>query len=365
MTRDNDTNDDHASDEEDDSAQDFDQRSFNEPARRLEPVFEDLDTLRSLEDSPQDTAENLFEDTLYNSDYDEDTIDYDVNVDSLLEDAPFDEPSEEDNATVWPTEGLKPELMREPGATQTSGAGIPPEGTEGGHDETLYHNQAGEIADEATLPMSLIAIAVIALLLLGAGGYGVMQQRAAMQEEIRVLQARIATSSGPDETAASREERRNLEQHNAELTATVAELQMEMRAIKDTAAGLESQLAERQVSAETESVQAPAPTPEKISKPAPKPPAQAKVTPPVSSDNGTGGNWFVNFSSYSNKNTANTWAARLKPSSGKVIVAAGEKNGATFYRVRVVGLKSKEQAQATARVLEQEYDLSQLWVGTQ
>ena len=79
----------------------------------------------------------------------------------------------------------------------------------------------------------------------------------------------------------------------------------------------------------------------------------------------SGGNWFVNFSSYESKDTANSWAARLQPAAGKVVVVSGTRNGDTFYRVRVVELANKKQAQGIARTLEQEYDLSKLWIGEQ
>ena len=49
-------------------------------------------------------------------------------------------------------------------------------------------------------PLSLIAVAVVALVLLAAGGYGVMQQRAAMEDELRQLRAELATAIGELET---------------------------------------------------------------------------------------------------------------------------------------------------------------------
>ena len=80
------------------------------------------------------------------------------------------------------------------------------------------------------------------LLLLGVGGYGVIQQRAAMQEEIRSLQAALATAASPSETTINREAMHTLEQRNSELQATIGSLQLEIHSLQDTARGLESQL---------------------------------------------------------------------------------------------------------------------------
>ena len=53
-------------------------------------------------------------------------------------------------------------------------------------------------------PLSLIAVAVVALVLLAAGGYGVMQQRAATEDELRQLRAELATASSPSGDSAAR-----------------------------------------------------------------------------------------------------------------------------------------------------------------
>ena len=37
--------------------------------------------------------------------------------------------------------------------------------------------------------------------------------------------------------------------------------------------------------------------------------------------------------------------------------------GRTLYRLRIVGLESREEAESMARKLEQDYDLDRLWIG--
>jgi hypothetical protein len=61
---------------------------------------------------------------------------------------------------------------------------------------------------------------------------------------------------------------------------------------------------------------------------------------------------------------AESWADRLQPQAGKVVVTTGSKGGELFYRVRVIDLASREQAERTARKLEGDYGLSRLWVGS-
>ena len=52
-------------------------------------------------------------------------------------------------------------------------------------------------------PMAMIAVAILALILLGVGGYGVVKQRAATQEERRQLQATLATAVEPGKAAGN------------------------------------------------------------------------------------------------------------------------------------------------------------------
>jgi cell division septation protein DedD len=322
----------------------FDPSSFDENPRRLEPVFEDLETLRSFEESSDEEGESSFESTLYSSEYEDDTIDYDVDPERMVADEEgeaFESEPDSEITAGWQMDDLKPELVREPDLE------LEPE-TDSGRDNTDRWS-AGEDEETGThWPLGLIVVVVFALLLLAAGGYGVMQQRARMQDEIRTLRATVATSASPDELSASREARRVLEGRNAELSTTIDALHVEVSSLRDRADGLASQLAEAQsVVVEKATLKATAVIP-----PPTKKPAAAAA-----------GSWFVNFGSYQNRDTASSWAARLKPTTGQVVVVSGVRNGDTFYRVRVVELTSKKQAEGIARTLEQAYDLSELWIG--
>jgi cell division septation protein DedD len=208
-----------------------------------------------------------------------------------------------------------------------------------------------------TWPVALIAVATLALILLAAGGYGVMKQRAAMEQKIRDLQAQLAVAANPEDISSTRASLDSLQEDNRELRTVLNALRDENLQLSDTLAGLEQQLvAQREAAARATPAPAPA-TPERAT----AQPAAAAPTPapaPVSS-----GDWFVNFGSYSERRVADQWAARLKPASGRVTVTSVQRDGSTFYRVRVIDLASDNQAQTIARKLEQDYGLSKLWVG--
>jgi cell division septation protein DedD len=211
---------------------------------------------------------------------------------------------------------------------------------------------------EITLPLGLIAVGIIALVLLGAGGFGVMQDRAALQEEIRQLQASLANTASPSELSETRANSEALASRNSELEQQLADVARENRSLQSIIGGLETQLQAQQEALATAKKPPPAPAPKQaVSKPAPRAPASSAG---VKADTGT---WFVNFGSYSQRATAQSWVNRLQPGSGDVVVSTGEKDGRTFYRVRVINLASKEVADSTARKLEQDFELSRLWVG--
>lgn len=208
-------------------------------------------------------------------------------------------------------------------------------------------------------PLGMVIVGLVALGLLVAGGYGVIQQRAAAEAEIRQLQASLATAASPNEVATSREALREMEQRSLKDQATIDALTLENRRLSDTAAGLAQQL---------EALQAAAAKPVP-----PKPAAAAKppravstspraVAPRASTAGAASGDWFVNFSSYSQRSVADSWAKKLAPSSGKAVVLPVTRDGQTLYRVRVVGLANRAQAQEVAGQLQATHKLPALWV---
>lgn len=214
-------------------------------------------------------------------------------------------------------------------------------------------------------PLGLVTVAVIALVLLAFGGYGVIQERSATKEETRLLRAELATSASPMDVNANRTAMQALQDTNAELAANAGALAAQNLRLSDTVAGLEAQLKAQQ-DALTKKVP-PTKTPDRPAA-APKPPQpQAATTQRTANSTAAAsstGNWFVNFGSYALPDMAETWANRLHPPNGRVIIAKSAKDGKTIYRVRVVDLANKDAARKVARSLETEMGVSALWVGS-
>jgi cell division protein FtsN len=262
-------------------------------------------------------------------------------------------------------------------------------------------------------PFGQIAVAITALVLLIAGGYGVMQQRAATEEELRQLRATLATSADAADERAGRKALRELQVSYEKLAANAEALTLENRRLTDTVAGLEAQLGVQQAAltkpvpaakpvkpqaadavsklygenqlpstnqvTPTDVLEAsspkpvpptsvtPKPAPPKTVAPkpaAPKPAAPKPAAVPTEAA-ASSGPWFVNFGSYSSRSMAETWARKLSPNAGNVIIAPNAKDGQTLYRVRVVELASKGSAEEVARQLEAQMQVSRLWVGKQ
>ncbi|QIB65582.1 SPOR domain-containing protein [Kineobactrum salinum] len=223
-------------------------------------------------------------------------------------------------------------------------------------EENPSRSQLSRLTD--TWPVGLIAVAAMALLLLAAGGYGVMKQRSAMEQEIRDLQAQLALAGNPGEVREARATLATMKTDNRELRGALAALRDENRQLGDTLAGLEQQLRTQRETAAAEqpsSTPAPAPTTAQASPDQPAEPAPAA----------TASGWFVNFGSYSERPLAQQWADRLKPDAGNVVVSTVQVKGNTLYRVRVVGLSSEQNAQSVAQTLARKYELPTLWVGRQ
>ncbi|RLA59878.1 MAG: hypothetical protein DRR04_07230 [Gammaproteobacteria bacterium] len=327
---------------------------------RHEPVFSGFEEEDSYEEPDRDTdyASRYQEESLEDEEFDESSQDEDDFTPQTQ--IAWEDPEPDDN---WEEP--------EPESEQTSVHYVltPEEADEDEQeewdDEERYLEEDAENFQK--WPLGLIVVAVVALLLLTAGGYGVIQQRSAAQEEIRQLQATLATAANPAEVIASRDAMREARKRNTELLATVDGLTLENSRLTDTVAGLEAQLEAQQTALDKQAaaprLAAPKPTaPQPVAAPvkATPEPATPETAAPVAAG---GGAWFVNFSSYDQRTTAESWATKLKPGVGKVVVSTGNKEGATVYRVRVIGLTSRESAEKISRQLESEYSLPKLWVG--
>jgi cell division protein FtsN len=390
MTRDQDDSQDNA---ESSSSYGEDSTDMND---RREPGFGNFEGAEedSYEEPDRDTdytsgfrAESVDEEEEFEEEYEEDTPDEEEReffIDDSLEDE-IDSPVVSD----------LPPLENEE----------PPENYDQG--EWLVE----DVESGSSWPIGLISAGFVALILLAAGGYGVMQERAETQEELRQLRANLATIDRQEPMSGDQNAMRNMQQSYQELAAEADALTLENRQLTDTLASLEAQLGAQKAEltkAQTEpatetSVAAlpktdnlttenqatpvsaepakpdPVLTVPAISRPAapdsatletaaPEPVASKPVaSKPVASQSAptaaVKSTWFVNFGSYTSKSTAESWSGKLQPIAGKVIVAPASKSGKTYYRVRVVGLTSQDSARKVAQQLEADQQVSKLWVG--
>ncbi|MEH6586911.1 MAG: SPOR domain-containing protein [Halioglobus sp.] len=376
------------SDRDDDSNQEQDGDQAGNNWNRNENLFNDFDNESEFEDSDRDSdfatmytevdeeEPEADEPEPLEPPMEESTWELEEEVPADTEQGTYNDPWEESEAeeAYQPDSPIEPDLWdsepNPPGAFDDeppeSESSLPPlvapitaedddleEDWEEMEEEEDYEEDE---ASEMTISLGMIIVAVVALVLLGAGGYGVIEQRATMQEEIRQLQAKLATSAPPKDVAASRAAVAEASERNELLAAQMQELSRENSSLQAIVAGLEKQLAAQQA-ALAKPILAPKQAPAKPT--APTKPAATKAA--ASGAAATG--WFVNFSSYSKQSTAESWVNKLQPSSGRVIVATGQSNGRTIYRVRVVDLASRDTAEAIARTLEKEHGLPKLWIG--
>ncbi len=291
--------------------------------QRREPFFSGFEEEDDYEESDRDTdyASSYHEESLEDDEFDESPQDGDdFTPQAEIE---WDSP-EPDDSREEPDLEPGPKADTEPEQTSIHYTLSSEEDEEQEEDEWDDEEDA---VDFQQWPLGLIVVAIVALLLLAAGGYGVIQQRSATQEEIRQLQAALATAARPADVTASRNAMREVQERNTELLTSVDALTLENRRLADTVAGLESQLEAQQAAVAKQAA-----TPKPVAAPAPiKPatpqsatprPATPKPSAPIAVDA-----WFVNFSSYDQRTTAEGWASRLKPGAGKVVVTTGNKGG--------------------------------------
>lgn len=218
-------------------------------------------------------------------------------------------------------------------------------------------------------PLGTIALLALALIALGAGAYGVIQQRGAMQTEIRELQAQLANTLSAEEAAAERERQRQIELENETLRSEREALQADNAALSERADRLQAQLAQQQASneqaaaAQKAAAQRKAAARETERQLARRQREESAGTQAAANASAPAGPWFVNFGSYARRQVADRWASRLTVGEGRVVVRTASTAGKTVYRVRVVDLATRDAAERVAIALERQHALSPLWVG--
>ena len=218
-------------------------------------------------------------------------------------------------------------------------------------------------------PLGTIALVALALIALGAGAYGVIQQRGAMQTEIRELQAQLANTLSAEEAAAERERQRQIELENETLRSEREALQVDNAALSERVDRLQAQLARQQTSneqaaaAQKAAAQREAAAREAERQLARRQRKESAGAQAAANASAPAGPWFVNFGSYTQRQVADRWASRLAVGEGRVVVKTASTAGKTVYRVRVIDLATRDAAERVAIALQQQHALPPLWVG--
>lgn len=209
----------------------------------------------------------------------------------------------------------------------------------------LVDHQAAAQQPKAKLPVWTTVAMGAALVLLVVGGWGAISERSKLTNTVAQLENALATKSRQGDMTAAEEQ--ILQSDNQSLR-----LQLESLREQYGAVAREIELLQRSVSAQIEQ-----PTPEEST-------AEETSTAPApsSSDNGS---WFVNVAAYSRRAMAEQWASKISDDVSTAVVSAVEVNGKALYRLRVVGIASRQDAKLVARELEKTYSIGPLWVGTE
>jgi cell division septation protein DedD len=217
-----------------------------------------------------------------------------------------------------------------------------------------------DIDDEGIVegrPMWPTAVGLIAILLLAIGGWGLYEERTVLQTRVVELEsnqarARSSNAIDPAEIAA-------LETDNAALKLQLEGLYRDYEVAMEEIASLQAL-----TSSETDST----PTADNNALDDTVADRGESLTESTSLDAAAfsvgAGDWFVNLGAYSAVASAENWLTRLQNAGyeatiQEVMVDADR----ILHRVRIDGFESKEAAQATATALEDEFGVSQLWVG--
>ena len=193
--------------------------------------------------------------------------------------------------------------------------------------------------------------AVLALSLIGTGGYGwfysMEQSKEIRSLELQLRKAKKEAAEAVPEPASSDQNR--VAALEEELASAQRRYENDMAVLEDENETLEAKLSsvERALVAAREDNQQIAAAPSTTANPAPAP----------------AGSWFVNIQTFSKRSDADRLADTLSGGSEAVTVQSAVITGKTLYRVRAAGYASKEEATAAGNALVSEFGISKPWIG--
>ena len=199
-------------------------------------------------------------------------------------------------------------------------------------------------------------VGFVAVMLIAVGGWGLFEERAALQTRINELersQSQAQSTNSVDTSVLSA-----LEADNAALKLQLDDLyrDYELAMAEITSLQEAREITTTDASEEDERVSAVATKPE-VSTPT----SDTELT--LDTDDATG-SWFVNIGAYSVPQSAKDIAAQLADGGVDAVVQEiSTDDGKVLFRVRVIGLSTREDARQVGNDLESRYGINPVWVG--
>ena len=199
-------------------------------------------------------------------------------------------------------------------------------------------------------------VGFVAVMLIAVGGWGLFEDRAALQTRINELersQSQAQSTNSVDTSVLSA-----LETDNAALKLQLDDLyrDYELAMAEITSLQEAREITTTDAPEEDERVSAVATKPE-VSTPT----SDTDLT--LDTDDATG-SWFVNIGAYSVPQSAKDIAAQLADGGVDAVVQEiSTDDGKVLFRVRVIGLSTREDARQFGNDLESRYGINPVWVG--
>ena len=225
-----------------------------------------------------------------------------------------------------------------------------------GFDNGLTDRAVDTPDDRATRSAWPMLVGFVAVMLIAVGGWGLFEERAALQTRINELersQSQAQSTNSVDTSVLSA-----LETDNAALKLQLDGLYRDYELAMAEITSLQEARGMTPTDAPEED--------ERVSAVATKP----EVSTPTSDTelaldtDETTGSWFVNIGAYSVPQSAENIAAQLAGGGvDAVIQKISTDDGKVLFRVRVTGLSTREDARQVGNDLESRYGINPVWVG--
>ena len=209
---------------------------------------------------------------------------------------------------------------------------------------------------QATRSAWPMLVGFVAVMLIAVGGWGLFEERAALQTRINELersQSQAQSTNSVDTSVLSA-----LETDNAALKLQLDDLyrDYELAMAEITSLQEAREITTTDAPEEDERMSAVATKPE-VSTPT----SDTELT--LDTDDATG-SWFVNIGAYSVPQSAENIAAQLADGGVDAVVQEiSTDDGKVLFRVRVIGLSTREDARQVGNDLESRYGINPVWVG--